>query len=91
MYSIHSTQNFNLVYCVIFVKTNVEIWYPKVQQQKNGYDYGIYALAFAAEIIAGKDATMSRFNTNPFMIRISTLAGGRTRHVTEPEVVHLVI
>ena len=46
------------------VGTNVEIWYSKVQQQKNTYDCGICALAFAAEIVAGKDATMSRFNTN---------------------------
>ena len=59
-------------------------------------------LAFAAEIVAGKDATMSRFNTNrmrAFLIEafeqseISSFptTGGCARLATEPEVLHLVM
>ena len=80
----------------------VEIFYMSVQQQKNGFDCGIFAIAFVAEIISGKDVTKTRLNGDRLRqffiasyrsmeIDVFPSTGGRNRKETDPVVLSIRI
>ena len=75
--------------------TDIQILYPKIQQQKNGRDCGLLALAYAVETVMGKDLMETRFNTQKMRsalldglrneaIKYFPTTGGRPRAIETP-------